>query len=77
MEINVHDKEKYVSVWLTKAESADETIHDQLTPFCRRWKEKKYRVVIFRSGNRDLAEQTKALLSHAIEVEAKAERSLD
>lgn len=76
IEINVHDKEKYVSVWLTKAESQEEDMHISLTPLCRHWKERKYRVVVFESGDQNLAEQTKGLLSHAVEVSAKDEQTL-
>ncbi len=75
MEINIHDKDKYVSVWLTTEESQDETMHDKLTPFCQHWKAKKYRVVIFKSGTKNLAEQTKALLAHALELSAKSEQA--
>ncbi len=73
MEINIHDNEKCVSVWLTKEESQDETMHDKLTPFCQHWKAKKYRVVIYKSGTKNLAEITKDLLAHTLKTSAKSE----
>ena len=73
MEINVHDDKKYVSIWLTKAESADTELKSKLESLYAEFKKKKYRVVIFESGNGDLALLTKALLAHNLEVVARRE----
>ena len=73
MEINVHDDKKYVSIWLTKAEVADTELRTKLEPFYAECKQKKYRVVVFESGNGDLALLTKELLAHNLEIIARKE----
>ena len=71
MEFNVHEKEKYVSIWLTRAESADEVLRENLTPLYTEYKQKNYRVVVFESGSADLTMLTKDLLAHNLEVTAR------
>lgn len=68
MEVNVYDDKKYVSIWLTKAEAADTELRSKLESFYSAFKEKKYRVIVFESGNGDLALLTKELLAHNLEV---------
>ena len=77
MEMNVHDDQKYVSIWLTKAEAADVQMREQLKPLYKKYKQKKYRVVVFESGTGDLLTLTKDLLKHALEVNARKEREAD
>lgn len=69
----VHDDEKYVEIWLTKAESQDTDLREGLKPLFREYKQKKYRVVIFSSGTGNLLELTKDLLKHTIELNARQE----
>lgn len=71
MEVNVYDDKKYVSLWLTKAEAADTELRTKLEPLYAEFKKKKYRVVVFESGNGDLALLTKELLAHNLEVIAR------
>ena len=73
MELNIHKKEKYVSVWLTRAESADMGLRESLKPLYAEYKQKNYRVVVFESGSADLAMLTKDLLAHNLEVTALKE----
>lgn len=73
MEMNIYDDKKYVSVWLTKAEAADAAFRDSLIPLYSKYKQKKYRVVVFESGTCDLPTLTKDLLKHTLEVTARKE----
>ena len=73
IELNIHDEQKYVSVWLTKAESGDPVLRVGLKSLYFEYKQKKYRVVVFESGKGDLPTLTKALLKHNIELSAKRE----
>jgi hypothetical protein len=69
----VHDDMKLVEIWLTKAESEDETVNRELAPLYAEYKKKKYRVAVFCSGKGDMLELTKDLLKHTLEVNAKKE----
>ena len=64
MEINVRDDTKVVEVWLTQEEKQDAALREQLKPLYKEYKEKKYQVAVFESGNRDLWEETGALLCY-------------
>lgn len=64
MEINVRDDKKLVDVWLTNAEKNDPQIQAQLRKLYAKYKEKKYLVAVYQSGNRDLYESTLALLAY-------------
>ena len=39
MELNIHEKEKYVSIWLTRAESADMGLRESLKPLYAEYKQ--------------------------------------
>ena len=73
IELNIHNDQKYVSVWLTKAESADPALRESLKSLYSEYKQKKYRVVVFESGRGDLPTLTKDLLKHNIELSAQKE----
>ena len=73
MELTLNEKEKYLSIWLTKAESADEALRASLVPIYAEYRSKKYRVVVFCSGNGDLAALTGALLRYNREATVRKE----
>ena len=73
IELNIHDEQKYVSVWLTRAESADPALKESLKSLYSEYKQKKYRVVVFESGRGDLPTLTRDLLKHNIELSAQKE----
>ena len=73
IELNIHDKQKYVSVWLTKAESEDLALRESLKSLYSEYKQKKYRVVVFESGRGDFPTLTRDLLKHNIELSAQKE----
>ena len=62
MEIQVFDEQKILEVWLTRAEQSDPEIQAQLKPMYAAYKKKGYTSAVFLSGDRDLQEQTSALL---------------
>ena len=64
IDINIYDQKKYVSVWLTRGEARDDALRESLKPIFNQYKAKNYKVVVFESGNGDLATLTKDLLSY-------------
>ena len=77
MELNVYDDKKYISIWLTKAEAADAGFQENLKPIYEKYRQKKYRVVVFESGTGDLVTLTKDLLKHSLETTARREKEAD
>lgn len=73
IELNIHDDQKYVSVWLTKAESTDSALRESLKSLYSEYKQKKYRVVVFESSRGDLPTLTRDLLKHNIELSSQKE----
>lgn len=64
MEICVNDKSKLVETWLTSGEKQSTQLSEQLTPIYREYKEKKYLVTVFQSGERNLCDTTADLLCY-------------
>ena len=64
MEIIQDDAKKLVQVWLSRKESGDEALQSQLKPMYAQWKQQKYMVAVFHSGQEDLKENTMALLAY-------------
>ena len=53
-----------MEVWLTNQEKQDEALQKQLEHLYQQYGKKKYFVVVFKSGNQDLVEETSALLCY-------------
>ncbi len=64
MEIIQDDAKKLVQVWLSRKESGDEALQSRLKPMYAQWKQQKYMVAVFHSGQEDLKENTLALLAY-------------
>ncbi len=64
MQIEVNEQFKFASVWLTNEEKNDTDIIKSLQPVIKKYREMKYRFVVFQSGNQNLLELTKGLLAH-------------
>ena len=73
MEINVHHNEKTVDIWLTKSEAGNENFRKSLEPYYRHFRERKYFISVFESGERDLFSDTVLLLRHNLEIHIKSE----
>ena len=63
MEIIQDDAKKLVQVWLSRKESGNEALLSRLKPMYAQWKQQKYMVAVFHSGQEDLQETTMALLA--------------
>ena len=64
MQIDVHEDKKLVCVWLANDEAADAATEERLKLLYEKYKQKKYTVVVYRSGNQDLGDLTGALLRY-------------
>ncbi len=64
MKITEDKEKKRAEIWLTSAESGDLTVKEALRPYYKKYREMKYLVVVFCSGDHDLVEQTTMLLRH-------------
>ena len=73
MEINEIKDKKYTEIWLTRAEAGDEALRESLKPLYRAYKNIGWKVIVFESGTESLVENTKALLKHNVEVQARCE----
>lgn len=62
MQLDINEEQKLVSIWLTNADQKDKTLEDRLKPLYAKFKEQKYLVAVFLSGQEDLRENTRALL---------------
>lgn len=73
MQVEILDEKKLVCVWLTRAESAEAGLREKLKPLCEEYKEKKYMVALYHSGDQELGELTGALLRHNRKLLAERE----
>lgn len=64
MEINVRDDRRIVEVWLSNQEKQDATLREPLKNLYQQYREKKYIVAVYLSGDQNLTEQTSALLCY-------------
>lgn len=64
MKLEIDEKEKTAFFWLTKAERDDKALRRSLEEQCLNYKEQKYLVAAFFSGEQDLIERTEGLVVH-------------
>lgn len=64
MEINKHEDLGLVDIWLSREDQSSQEVQDRLRSIYRRCAEEKYTVAVFYSGQKDLAEETSALLRY-------------
>ena len=62
MHMEVHEQDKIVELWLTRAENRDPAFRDSLKPLCQQYKARNYLVALFLSGEAELYPQTRDLL---------------
>ncbi len=78
MEVNVRDDKQLVEIWLTNAEKKDPALREGLKDIYEKWKQKKYMVAVFESGEKDLYQGTLDLLAYnkrrCAELEVKREK---
>ncbi len=73
MQMNVNEKSKIVALWLTRAEKEDTALQESLKPIYRQYKEQKYLVAVFLSGEEELYPQTRDLLLYNRRRQAEKE----
>jgi len=64
IELQVHDREHIIEIWLTSAEKKDQQLWQLLQPLYNIYKKQNYNVAVFYSGQRDLFDSTAGLLLH-------------
>ena len=62
MEIKINDSAHIAEIWLTKSERDDLNVRKSLRPMYEKFNLKKILPVVYLSGDKDLYEQTSALL---------------
>ena len=64
IEINVCDNKRIIEIWLTNKENIEECWKKSLQSLLENYKQKKYKIAIFKSGEKKLTDCTAGLLLH-------------
>lgn len=76
--MEIRDESKIVELWLTREEKDDLAFWESLKPIYQQYKDQKYLVAVFLSGEEDLYQQTRDLLLYnrrrLAEKEVQAEK---
>ena len=62
--MEVREQSKIVELWLTREERDDPAFRESLKPIYQQYKDQKYLVAVFLSGEEDLYQQTRDLMVH-------------
>ena len=73
MRMEIRDESKIVELWLTREEKDDLAFWESLKPIYQEYKEQKYLVAVFLSGEDDLYQQTRDLLLYNRRRQAEKE----
>ena len=73
MRMEIRDESKIVELWLTREEKDDHAFWESLKPIYQEYKEQKYLVAVFLSGEEDLYQQTRDLLLYNRRRQAEKE----
>ena len=73
MRMEIRDESKIVELWLTREEKDDLAFWESLKPIYQEYKEQKYLVAVFLSGEEDLYQQTRDLLLYTRRRQAEKE----
>lgn len=71
--MNINEQSKIVELWLTRAERDDPALRESLRPIYRQYKDQKYLVAVFLSGEEELYQQTRDLLRYNRRRQAEKE----
>lgn len=71
--MEVREQSKIVELWLTREERDDPAFRESLKPIYQEYKEQKYLVAVFLSGEEDLYQQTRDLLLYNRRRQAEKE----
>lgn len=76
--MEVREQSKIVELWLTREERDDPAFRESLKPIYQQYRDQKYLVAVFLSGEEDLYQQTRDLLLYnrrrLAEKEVQAEK---
>ena len=76
--MEIREQSKIVEPWLTREERDDPAFRESLNPIYQQYKDQKYLVAVFLSGEEDLYQQTRDLLLYnrrrLAEKEVQAEK---
>ena len=71
--MEVKEQSRIVELWLTREEKDDLAFRESLKPIYQEYKEQKYLVAVFLSGEEDLYQQTRDLLLYNRRRQAEKE----
>ena len=71
--MEIRDESKIVELWLTREEKDDLAFWESLKPIYQEYKEQKYLVAVFLSGEEELYQQTRDLLLYNQRRQAEKE----
>lgn len=54
MKINVNEKDKVLALWVTNQENPSQDLPKNIEKEIEKYREKKYRICIYQSGNEDI-----------------------
>ena len=77
MEMTVHDEQKIVEIWLTNAEKENPQTRQSLKEVYNYYRDSKYLVAVFESGEGNLYDQTLALLKYNRKKSAETELQME
>ena len=73
LRMEIREQSKIVELWLTREERDDPAFRESLKPIYQQYKEQKYLVAVFLSGEEDLYQQTRDLLLYNRRRQAEKE----
>lgn len=71
--MEIREQSKIVELWLTREERDDPAFRESLKPIYQQYKDQKYLVAVFLSGEEDLYQQTRDLLLYNRRRQAEKE----
>ena len=71
--MEIREQNKIVELWLTREERDDPAFRESLKSIYQRYKDQKYLVAVFLSGEEDLYQQTRDLLLYNRRRQAEKE----
>lgn len=75
--MEIREQNKIVELWLTRKERDDPAFRESLKPIYQKYKEQKYLVAVFLSGEEDLYQRTRDLLLYNRRRQAEKEVQLE
>ena len=71
--MEIREQSKIMELWLTREEKNDPAFRESLRPLYQKYKDQKYLVAVYLSGEEDLYQQTRDLLLYNRRRQAEKE----